>query len=302
MKVILLKDSGETRVVRLSRPRRMALTLLLSFTILLPSLAAFHFSQAGPVDEGLVGHWQRQLAAQQAELRAVQALAVAESEATGRQLAAMQARLLRMEALGARVIHVAALEDGEFTFDNPPATGGPESSNRVLGGLELQRALADLSFDLKRREAELEVLEGLLRDRELRQATEIAGKPVARGWVSSSFGRRVDPFSGGSAFHAGIDFTARRGTEVLAAAGGVVIFSAVRHDFGKMIEINHGDGYVTRYAHQHELKVNVGEVVKRGQVIGTVGSTGRASGPHLHFEVLKHGRNVDPRRYIARGI
>jgi murein DD-endopeptidase MepM/ murein hydrolase activator NlpD len=229
-------------------------------------------------------------------------LAAAESEATGRQLAAMQARLLRMEALGARVVQVAALEDGEFTFDNPPAAGGPEAGNRALGGLELQRALADLAFDLRRREGELEVLEGLLRDRELRQATEIAGKPVARGWVSSAFGRRVDPIRGGSAFHAGIDFTARRGTEVLAVAGGVVIYAGVRHDFGNMVEVNHGDGYVTRYAHQHELRVNVGEVVKRGQVLGTVGATGRASGPHLHFEVLKHGRNVDPRQYIARSI
>ena len=130
----------------------------------------------------------------------------------------------------------------------------------------------------------------------------MAGRPVARGWVSSSFGNRVDPFTGGRAWHAGIDFSARRGTEVLAAAGGVVIYADYRADYGHTIEINHGDGYVTRYAHQHELKVAVGDVVKRGQVIGTVGSSGRASGAHLHFEVMKNGRQVDPRRYIARSI
>jgi murein DD-endopeptidase MepM/ murein hydrolase activator NlpD len=208
-----------------------------------------------------------------------------------------------MEALGSRVAEVASLDDGEFNFDDAPATGGPEGEGvRALAGFELQDVLADLSLDLKRREAELELLEGLLRNREYRDATEVAGRPVARGWVSSPFGQRVDPFSGGSAWHAGLDFSAKPGTAVQAAAGGVVIYADFRPDYGNTVEINHGDGYVTRYAHQQELKVTTGDVVKRGQTIGTVGSTGRASGPHLHFEVLKNGRHVDPRRYIAGAL
>jgi len=302
MKVILLKDSGKAHTLRLTRRRITTLALLSSVLVLLPFLMAFRWYAASPVDETLVSGWHQQLSEQQTELKSLESIAAAESQAVGRQLASMQARLLRMEALGARVAHVAALEDGEFTFDNPPATGGPEAALRPLAGFELQDALVDLSLDLKRREAELEILESLLRDREYRDATEVAGRPVARGWVSSPFGRRVDPFSGSSAWHSGLDFTARPGTAVQAAAGGVVIFAEYRHDYGKTIEINHGDGYVTRYAHQNELKVETGDVVKRGETIGTVGSTGRASGPHLHFEVLKNGRHVDPRRYIAGSL
>jgi len=302
MKVILLRDSGETRSVRLTRSRLLGIAAFACLT-LLPSLyMAARWAIAPPVDDALVAQWQRQVVEQQTEVRLLQERAGAQAQAVGRQLAGMQARLLRMEALGARMTQVAALEDGEFTFENPVATGGPASVELPIAEFELQRTLAELSHDLKRREAELEVLEALLRDRDYRQATEVAGRPVSRGWVSSPFGSRVDPFNGQSAWHPGVDFSGRRGTDVMAVAGGVVIYADRRADYGWTVEINHGDGYVTRYAHHQELKVTTGEIVKRGQVIGTIGSSGRATGPHLHFEVLKNGRHVDPRRYIARSI
>jgi murein DD-endopeptidase MepM/ murein hydrolase activator NlpD len=267
----------------------------------LPVLAAVHLL-TNPLDRTYIADWRDRIAEQQTDLKSLESVAAAESQAVGRQLAGMQARLMRMEALGARVAEVASLDEGEFTFDETPATGGPDASVRPLAGFELKDALAELSISLKRRESELEVLESLLLDREYDTSTEVVGRPVARGWVSSPFGQRVDPFSGGTAWHAGLDFTARPGTEVRAAAAGIVIFAAYRADYGNTIEINHGDGYVTRYAHQKELMVATGDVVKRGQGIGTVGSTGRASGPHLHFEVLKNGRHVDPRRYIAGNL
>jgi murein DD-endopeptidase MepM/ murein hydrolase activator NlpD len=299
MKIILLKDSGKAHTLRLTRARIASLALGASVALAFPFLMAFHWA-AAPVDESLVADWQRRLTEQQTELKSLESIAAAESQAVGKQLAAMQARLLRMEALGARVTEVAALEDGEFNFDNPPAIGGPEVPSQPLAGFELEDALANLSLDLKRREAELEVLEGLLRDREYRADTAVAGRPVTRGWISSPFGYRVDPFSGDSAFHSGLDFTAKRGTEIQAVASGVVIHAGKMHDYGNAVEINHGDGYVTRYAHQDSIDVAVGDLVKRGQRIGTVGATGRASGPHLHFEVLKNGQYVDPRSYIAR--
>ena len=302
MKVILLRDSGETRSVRLTRSRLLGIAAFACLTLLPPLYMAVHWAIAPPVDDALVAHGQRQVVEQQTEVRLLQERAGAQAQAVGRLLAGMQARLLRMEALGARVTRVAELEDGEFTFENPVATGGPASVEAPTGEFELQRTLGVLSQDLKRREAELEVLAALLRDRDYRQATEVAGRPVSRGWVSSPFGRRVDPFHGRSAWHPGVDFSGRRGTDVMAVAGGVVIYADRRADYGWTVEINHGDGYVTRYAHHQELKVTTGEIVKRGQVIGTIGSSGRATGPHLHFEVLKNGRQVDPRRYIARSI
>jgi murein DD-endopeptidase MepM/ murein hydrolase activator NlpD len=301
MKVILLRESGKARVLRLTPARLGSCAAAALVLLLFPLLVAFRWV-AADYDESLVSDWKRELSEQQTELKSLESVAAAESQAVGRQLAAMQARLLRMEALGARVAEVAALDDGEFDFASAPATGGPEVPSEELDGFELKDALADLSLDLQRREAELEVLEGLLRDRGYRDATAVAGKPVASGWISSWFGNRVDPFSGDSAFHSGLDFTAPRGTAVQAAAGGVVIFAGRMHEYGNAVEINHGDGYVTRYAHQDKLRVSVGQVVKRGQVIGAVGTSGRASGPHLHFEVLKNGQYVDPRRYIARAL
>ncbi|HAR31839.1 MAG TPA: hypothetical protein DCR65_09965 [Gammaproteobacteria bacterium] len=301
MKLILLRQSGHAVTVRLSRPRLAALSMLGLALASLPVLAAVHLL-TNPLDRTYIADWRDRIAEQQTDLKSLESVAAAESQAVGRQLAGMQARLMRMEALGARVAEVASLDEGEFTFDETPATGGPDASVRPLAGFELKDALAELSISLKRRESELEVLESLLLDREYDTSTEVVGRPVARGWVSSPFGQRVDPFSGGTAWHAGLDFTARPGTEVRAAAAGIVIFAAYRADYGNTIEINHGDGYVTRYAHQKELMVATGDVVKRGQGIGTVGSTGRASGPHLHFEVLKNGRHVDPRRYIAGNL
>jgi len=301
MKLILLRQSGHAVTVRLSRPRLAALGALGLVLASLPVLAAVHLL-TNPLDRTYIADWRDRIAEQQTELKSLESVAAAESQAVGRQLAGMQARLMRMEALGARVAEVASLDEGEFTFDETPATGGPDGSVRPLAGFELKDALAELSISLKRRESELEVLESLLLDREYDTSTEVVGRPVARGWVSSPFGQRVDPFSGGTAWHSGLDFTARPGTEVRAAAAGIVIFAAYRADYGNTIEINHGDGYVTRYAHQKELKVATGDVVKRGQGIGTVGATGRASGPHLHFEVLKNGRHVDPRRYIAGNL
>jgi len=301
MKLILLRQSGHAVTVRLSRPRLAALGALGLVLASLPVLAAVHLL-TNPLDRTYIADWRDRIAEQQTELKSLESVAAAESQAVGRQLAGMQARLMRMEALGARVAEVASLDEGEFTFDETPATGGPDGSVRPLAGFELKDALAELSISLKRRESELEVLESLLLDREYDTSTEVVGRPVARGWVSSPFGQRVDPFSCGTAWHSGLDFTARPGTEVRAAAAGIVIFAAYRADYGNTIEINHGDGYVTRYAHQKELKVATGDVVKRGQGIGTVGATGRASGPHLHFEVLKNGRHVDPRRYIAGNL
>jgi len=301
MKLILLRQSGHAVTVRLSRPRLAALSMLGLALASLPVLAAVHLL-TNPLDRTYIADWRDRIAEQQTDLKSLESVAAAESQAVGRQLAGMQARLMRMEALGARVAEVASLDEGEFTFDETPATGGPDASVRPLAGFELKDALAELSISLKRRESELEVLESLLLDREYDTSTEVVGRPVARGWVSSPFGQRVDPFSGGTAGHAGLDFPASPGTEVRAAAAGIVIFAAYRADYGNTIEINHGDGYVTRYAHQKELMVATGDVVKRGQGIGTVGSTGRASGPHLHFEVLKNGRHVDPRRYIAGNL
>lgn len=305
MRIILLKESGRAkgnvRALQLTG-LHLAGTAFLS-AALFAALTVFLVTWYRPVAAGeeLVAQWRQRLAEQREELDTLRARSTAESQAVGRQLAAMQARLMRMEALGTRVTEVAELEEGEFSFDEAPAVGGPTGANESpMGWWDLQANLEGLSMQLKSRESELEVLESLLRNREYQQGTVVAGRPVNWGWMSSAFGKRVDPFSGQMAWHAGVDFAGREGSDVVAVASGVVTYADKRYGYGLMVEINHGDGYVTRYGHHETLAVEVGDIVKKGQAIGSMGSSGRSTGPHVHFEVLKNGRHVDPKAYVAR--
>ena len=159
-------------------------------------------------------------------------------------------------------------------------------------------ALDSLSVQLQDRQQQLNVLEDFLLNRRLREEAYPEGRPVTSGYISSRFGNRTDPFTGRAAFHKGVDFAGREGAKVVAVASGVVIWTGDRSGYGQMVEVNHGNGYVTRYAHNSESLVALGDTVKRGQEIALMGETGRATGPNLHFELLRNGRVVDPLPYI----
>ena len=154
--------------------------------------------------------------------------------------------------------------------------------------------LDDLTTQIKDRERQLSVLESMISTRNLSRQIVPGGRPVTQGWISSYFGHRADPFTGRSAFHRGIDFAGPAGAQVVAVASGVVTYSERALRLRQDVEINHGNGYVTRYAHNQRVLVAVGDTVQKGQPIALIGSTGRSTGPHLHFEVLKQGRAVDP--------
>ena len=216
-------------------------------------------------------------------------------------IAQMNARIIRLDALGRRLTDMADLEDGEFDFDSLPAVGGPEepyaggSNVAVPEVLESMRSLDEQLVD---REAQLGVLESVLMGQNLNDRVYPQGRPVSSGWISSYFGKRTDPFTGKPANHTGIDFAGKHGDPVAAVADGVVTWSADRYGYGVMVEINHGNGYATRYAHNAENLVAVGDEVKKGQAVARMGETGRATGPNLHFEVLKNGRRVNPVNFI----
>ncbi len=301
MKIILLREKGRSHSIRVLRRTLIVGLVCLSLLTTIGGIFVFEGLTREVADDAAVAGWRERLVQQQAEVDLIRDRSTAESEAVGRQLAQMQARLLRMEALGARVTEVADLEGGEFSFAQPAPQGGPTSRTEdAVPWPSLLASLDELSIDLKYRENELEVLESLLRDREYRKAVAVTGRPVTWGWMSSPYGRRVDPISGKSAWHAGVDFAGRDGSDVIAVASGVVTYAAIRSGYGKMVEINHGDGFATRYGHHAEILVSAGDIVKKGQVIGTMGTSGRSTGPHVHFEVLKNGRHVDPARYVAR--
>lgn len=216
-------------------------------------------------------------------------------------VAQMNARIIRLDALGRRLTDMADLEEGEFDFNTAPALGGPEEpvatgSNVAIP--ELVESMASLGEQLDDREAQLSVLENVLMGQNLNDRVYPQGRPVGSGWISSYFGKRTDPFTGKPANHTGIDFAGKFGDPVTAVADGVVTWSADRYGYGVMVEINHGNGYSTRYAHNSENLVEVGQEVKKGQVVARMGETGRATGPNLHFEVLKNGRRVNPVNFI----
>ena len=247
---------------------------------------------------------QDELADQRSHLEESKKIAAQREQAMSLKMAEMQARLLRLDALGQRLTALAGLDDGEFDFASQPPVGGPEVLEELLpdGGHDLLALYSELESQLESREQQLNVLESLLINRQIDQETRVAGRPVEKGWISSTFGVRTDPFNGARRWHKGVDFAAATGANVLAVGSGVVTWSGKYEDYGNMVEIDHGEGYVTRYAHNDENKVKVGELVERGQVIAALGSTGRSTGPHLHFEVYKNGRAVDPSSYIRKTL
>ncbi len=215
-------------------------------------------------------------------------------------LGELQARLVRLDALGDRLTKVAGLKPQEFMFDRLPARGGAESGvpAREVSLGELGAELDRLSKELEDRTDKLRVLESTLTEDYAKRQLIPNQKPVEAGYYSSGFGWRIDPFTGLNAFHEGLDFMAEEGTLILAAAGGVVVFAAHHPQYGNMVEIDHGNDLVTRYAHASKILVKVGDVVLRGSKIAEVGSTGRSTGTHLHFEVRLRGVAQNPARFL----
>ncbi len=213
---------------------------------------------------------------------------------------ALQAHLSHIDALANMLVDTAGIDAGEFNFDSTLSMGGPHTSfeRNVQANAEIGSVLERLNTDLEEREYQLQVLTDLLIDKRLADEAHPRGWPIAHGWISSYFGKRKNPFTGVVEMHRGVDFAGKPGSEVVAVAGGIITQAAEDGGYGYMVEIDHGNGYMTRYAHNQVILVQVGEAVTRGQVIAKLGSTGRSTGPHVHFEVLKDGSRVNPIAFI----
>lgn len=216
-----------------------------------------------------------------------------------RRLGEMQAKLVQLEALGERVSGLAGVNSAELRVT--PGRGGALISGHSLSMEELQATLSDLDQLTNQNTDLLTVMESRLFDQKIRNMMVPTQQPVSAGHVGSSFGWRIDPFTGRSALHTGLDFQADPGTPILAAAGGVVVAQEVHPAYGNMVEIDHGNDLITRYAHASRVWVKIGDLVKRGQKIADVGNTGRSTGPHLHFEVMVRGVPQDPQKFLAAG-
>ena len=244
--------------------------------------------------------WERDMKDQRQLLKATRVDAEKSLEVMASRLSLMQGHVMRLDALGSRLANMAGLDDIQFGVENPPGMGGPAPNDPSSINLpDLLDTLGRLELKLDDREEKLAAMESMLIDRTLQDETLPGGNPSKGGWISSLFGFRADPLTGKREFHEGVDFAGTPGTPITAVAAGIVTWSGPRYGYGNLIEISHGKGYITRYAHNSKNLVTVGEKIEKGEVIGLMGSSGRSTGTHVHFEVLHYGRYVDPRKYLS---
>lgn len=305
MNIILLKrKKGSTGLVTLNK-RKMAAVLLTVF-VMLPATFLYsgyklgiQYMQANPDD--LTVAMQTEMDGQRLKIDEVTKNAEENMNALALRLGKLQAHVIRLDALGSRLTSMAKLDGGEFNFSQSPAQGGPVAASELSAEMQVPDfmvSLKNLSQQLDDRNQQLSVLETLMMNRNLQAEVMPAGRPITRGWLSSYFGIRTDPFNGRRVHHKGVDFAGKMGSDVVSVAAGVITYSGKRSGYGNLVEINHGNGYSTRYGHSSELLVKVGDTVKKGQKVAKMGTSGRSTGPHVHFEVLLNGRAVNPKKYI----
>jgi len=306
MKIIIVDQKhGDTKSLVLKGWMRVALSVCLLGVPVVLGYYGYHLSATRNADfykDEATQAWMDTLKSQKEDIDQIRQDTLAQLEALTLRMANLQARLLRLDALGQRLTEISNLDDGEFDFTQQPALGGPaDMEAEDVAVPDFLRALDNLASEIDDKQQQLELLDSLLAEQQIQTESFLSGRPVNRGWISSTYGRRIDPFTGKLAWHQGIDFaTGRTGVDVKAVAAGVVTYAGDKQGYGNMVKVNHGNGYETLYAHNEKLLVMPGDIVKKGQVITLSGNSGRSTGPHVHFEVHKNGRVVDPSSYVHR--
>ena len=303
--IFLSKRDGRARQLDLARP--LTLTAIAAFVLVfLGSAFALGMQLGRGKHERVVladtTRFGALLAEQKKQITDLKQQLQLRVDAMAMRLGEVNAHVIRLDALGKRLTEMADIDSREFNFDRDPPRGGPEGDGEGMSAQipDLSDRLALLQQNVDLRESQLSALENVILARELHEEIHPEGRPVANGFISSYFGERADPFDGLETFHKGVDFAGTPGSPVVAVAAGVVTWAGERTGYGKLIEINHGDGFTTRYAHNERTLVTVGQTVKRGERIALMGSTGRSTGPHVHFEVLRNGRQVNPLSFVGR--
>ena len=314
MKITILKKSRSHGLRKFNFSEVQVISILF-FVLAAPFLTAFvtyqyaQTSKEQPLSSVAIDLMRGKIDQQMQELAETKNKSQLQLDALTLKFGRLQAELTRINAFGQRVASLAKVNKNEFDFSQSPGLGGPQESigpqENVAGESQfpttnLFQDLDDFSAQLNDRAYQLEILEAVLLNKEIKAETRISGRPITKGWASSFYGTRTDPFNGKPAWHGGIDFAGKEGADVIATGTGVVTWAAKRSNYGQFIEISHGDDIITRYAHNSEILVSVGDVVSKGQVIAKMGSEGRSTGPHVHYEILKNGKTLNPEKFVNR--
>jgi murein DD-endopeptidase MepM/ murein hydrolase activator NlpD len=303
--IFLSKREGHARQFNLDHPLTLGIIAALGLAILGTAFAIgmqLGRNKSHRLALGETAHWTEILGEQKRQIADLKERLQERVDAMAMRLGEVNAHVIRLDALGKRLTEMADIDNREFDFDRDPPTGGPEADGEGVSAQipDLSALLKQLEHRVDLRSSQLSALENVILARELKAQIHPEGRPVTAGFISSYFGERQDPFTGHEAYHKGVDFAGTAGENVVAVAAGVVTWAGERTGYGNLVEINHGDGYVTRYAHNARTLVTVGQTVKRGEPVALMGSTGRSTGPHVHFEVVRNGRQVDPLSFIGR--
>lgn len=304
MKLIYLKDN-------VSRPKTLSVskTLVASMAIVFMSFSAlmiFIGTQLTDADKNIVRHYERiapykldqEILVEKEKVKDLQVYLKNNLSALSARLGSLQAQVSRINAVEKRLASAAKISIDDFAFDTEPALGGASDISVGISPESLSNDIESIERALAKREASIEALGVSLSEMVLKEGQTPEGMPVKNGWISSRYGWRISPTSGRKQFHKGVDIPARRGSEVIAVADGIVVRAERQSALGNVVEINHGDGIKTLYAHNSKNVVSVGTSVSKGDKIAEVGSTGRSTGPHVHFQVSKNGKIVDPKSFI----
>jgi len=308
LKVILVKDNTA----------RNSAVCFAGHKLLLSGLALF---LALPVVLGLTTYWvvasmdravnpfidpeyriavETRVAEQEQEMRKTREYVRQHLDVLGSKVGGLQAQVSRINAVEMRIAEASGINLSDFQFDSEPAVGGASLGRQPSEQVDIENAIVAIEKELSQRESEIAAVDFLLSRNNLKSQQTPAGWPVKGGWVSSNFGSRMHPISGRKQFHRGVDIPGKPGADVLAVADGVVVQSKKNGSYGWMIEIDHGDNYTTSYSHNSKNLVKVGQTVVKGQAIAKIGSTGLSTGPHVHFEVSKNNRRINPVRYLYK--
>ena len=297
--LFLSSNRGQICGLNLTKPLHLLVMIGMVGLIVTGSVYLGYTLNPSQDNQALINEWQTDVHRQQVQLNHIREEADADIDALSSRIGLLQAHVMRLDALGRKLVKMARIDKSEFDFESTPALGGPETlTNKGLDPDELTQAIDQLGFELEHREDQLVVLENLVLNENLQKEVQPSGRPIVKGWISSYYGMRTHPLSGRREMHKGVDFAGKLGGPVIAVAKGVVTYAGKRYGYGQVIDIAHGNGYTTRYGHNSRLLVSVGDTVEKGFQIAEIGSSGRSTGPHVHFEVLKNGRVTNPVRFI----
>jgi murein DD-endopeptidase MepM/ murein hydrolase activator NlpD len=299
MNITLLVRSEKTRLKFSVNKQQLIIALVIICGLFLVSSRSTQ-----TIDENIDRIGYAKAGFEQQEQRVTELKSATEQQLTSMtmKLAEMQSHLLRLNALGARLVEEASLNPDEFSFAEGPAVGGPADSEGISIHVEnsLLNKMDGLLVQIQHKAQQLSALESIMLRHNISEQSRLAGRPVVSGWLSSYYGVRKDPFNGQPSMHKGVDFAGKEGDSVLATAAGIVTWADDRYGYGNLVEIDHGEGLVTRYGHNKLVNVKIGDVVTKGQVIAEMGNTGRSTGAHVHYEVLRKGQQLDPLPYVYR--